>query len=637
MTSRQPADRGSMIGTTIGGRYTLRSVLGEGGMATLYRGWDTQLEREVAVKVLRPQYGSDPEFVTRFRHEARSAGSLSHPNIVSVHDYGSEDGAQFIVMELVDGRDLAAVIREHAPLSVDDAVEIATQAAAGIEAAHRRGIVHRDVKPANILLTHDGHVRVVDFGIARAVADAGLTTTGTTLGSVHYFSPEQARGEEVTSASDVYALGIVLYEMLTGRRPFEADSAAAIALKRLSHDPPPPTTYNASLPPGLVEVVMRALERDPARRYPSAGVLRHALDTWRREEMGQFAAAPVPMPPSPVRPEPLEPVAEATERVDDDDVSAAPSDVTATGVVRAGGGVVAPTVLQAPENVPADVVPPRAAALDPDPPRRRAAEWAWAAILLLALAGISAVGFLGDGLLARTEPTTSPQRTTAGAVAAEQTVPVPELLGLTEEAARDAVADAGLRVGRVSHAASDEPADTVIATAPEEGHPVPPGSEVNLTLSRGPSPSPSPSPSPEPTPPPAPTAEATPVPDVQPPPPQPTPEPQAQPAPALGPAETVAHWYDLVQRHEFDAAYALWSDRMKANYPRQENLDQRWDDTRQVVIHNLEVIYVDESAGVASVYIDFTETKYSGREYRFIGSWDLVLGPNGWLLDQPHF
>src|SRR6266545_1245607 len=293
-----------MIGRLIGGRYRLIAPLGEGGMATLWRAMDEQLDREVAVKLLRPQFGNDPGFAARFKQEARSAGSLSHPNIVSVYDYGTdaETGGQFIVMQLVDGEDLAAILHAHGRLETDDAVRIAIGVASALEAAHRRGIVHRDVKPGNILIDQD--VKVTDFGIARAVSEASMTVTGTTLGSVHYFSPEQARGDEVTGASDVYALGIVLYEMLTGRRPFEGDSAAGVALKRLNEDPPPPSTYRP-VPSGLSAIVMRALQREPRDRFPDAGSFAEALRVWQKDPAaGAAAAAPAPGPgaamPTPV-------------------------------------------------------------------------------------------------------------------------------------------------------------------------------------------------------------------------------------------------------------------------------------------------------------------------------------------------
>jgi serine/threonine-protein kinase len=209
----------------LAGRYRLIAPQGEGGMATVWRAMDEQIGREVAVKILRPQFVADPGFAARFRNEARAAGTLSHPNVVQVYDFGTdaEAGDQYIVMQLVDGEDLASVLRERGPLPVDEAVEVGASVADALGAAHQSGLVHRDVKPGNILLTPGGRTLVTDFGISRAVAEASMTVTGTTIGSVHYFSPEQAAGEEVGPASDIYALGIVVYEMLSGRRPFEGD------------------------------------------------------------------------------------------------------------------------------------------------------------------------------------------------------------------------------------------------------------------------------------------------------------------------------------------------------------------------------------------------------------------------------
>ena len=206
------------VGRVLGGRYRLIELLGEGGMATIYRAHDAQLDRDVAVKLLRPQYGRDAGFIARFRHEAQSAASLSHPNVVNVFDYGTDEAGPFIVMELVAGENLAEILGERGFLPPITAAGIAEQVAEGLAAAHERGIVHRDIKPSNILLTRDGRAKVVDFGIARALVEAQLTLPGTTLGSVHYFSPEQARGEPVTAASDIYSMGLVLFEMVTGRR-----------------------------------------------------------------------------------------------------------------------------------------------------------------------------------------------------------------------------------------------------------------------------------------------------------------------------------------------------------------------------------------------------------------------------------
>ncbi|HEX8026785.1 MAG TPA: protein kinase, partial [Candidatus Limnocylindrales bacterium] len=189
------------IGSVLGDRYRLVELLGQGGMATIYRARDSQLERDVAVKVLRPEFGSDPEFLERFRHEARAAASLSHPGIVSIYDYGTDPVGPFIVMELVDGQDLATLLRRRGPLPPLQAARVASEVAHALGAAHARGLVHRDVKTGNILVTTDNRIKVADFGIARAVADSGVTMPGTTLGSVHYFSPEQARGESATPAS----------------------------------------------------------------------------------------------------------------------------------------------------------------------------------------------------------------------------------------------------------------------------------------------------------------------------------------------------------------------------------------------------------------------------------------------------
>src|SRR3954452_15164869 len=263
-------------------------------MATIYRAHDRQLDRDVAVKVLRPEYGNDPAFLARFRQEAQAAASLNHPNVVGVYDYGDDRAGPYIVMELVDGEDLATLIRRNGPLPPRKAARLAAEIARGLAAAHVRGIVHRDMKSANVMLTRDGQPKVGDFGIARAMAEAQLTLPGTTLGSVHYFSPEQARGEAATPASDVFSLGIVLYELLTGRRPWEGDSAGSVAVARLSGPIPVPSEVQPDVPPELDGIVRRALARDPAERYPSASAMADALEAFvagRAIPTGAVAAA----------------------------------------------------------------------------------------------------------------------------------------------------------------------------------------------------------------------------------------------------------------------------------------------------------------------------------------------------------
>ena len=264
----------------LGGRYRLVELLGQGGMATVYRATDTQLGRDVAVKLLRPEYLRDPDFSSRFRFEARSAASLSHPNIVGVHDYGEDPDGPFIVMELVDGEDLASIMRANGALPPRQAARIASAVGRALAAAHAKGIVHRDVKPGNVVIGRDGQVKVTDFGIARAVAESALTLPGTALGSVHYFSPEQAQGEATTASGDIFSLGIVLFEMLTGQRPWEGDSAAAVAIARLSGPTPDPRTLRPSVPEGLAAIVHRALALEPANRWSSAASFADALDAW---------------------------------------------------------------------------------------------------------------------------------------------------------------------------------------------------------------------------------------------------------------------------------------------------------------------------------------------------------------------
>jgi beta-lactam-binding protein with PASTA domain/predicted Ser/Thr protein kinase len=267
-------------GSTIDGRYRVLSRIGAGGMADVYLAQDEQLGREVAVKLLHRRFSEDPAFVERFRREAQAAASLQHPNVVSVFDRGSFDGTYYIAMEFLPGRSLKQLIREEAPLEPGRAVDLTVQILKAARFAHRRNVIHRDLKPHNVIVDDNDHAKVTDFGIARAGA-SDMTETGSIMGTAQYLSPEQAQGHTVSAPSDLYSVAIVLYEMLTGRVPFEGDSAVTIALKHVSETPVPPSQLNPAVSPALDQVVMWALNKDPADRPADADQFIAALEQVR--------------------------------------------------------------------------------------------------------------------------------------------------------------------------------------------------------------------------------------------------------------------------------------------------------------------------------------------------------------------
>ncbi|MGH8886114.1 MAG: Stk1 family PASTA domain-containing Ser/Thr kinase [Egibacteraceae bacterium] len=411
-------------------RYVLQGLLGQGGMADVELAHDQKLGRQVAVKMLHTRYVSDPSFLQRFRREALAAASLNHPNVVGVYDTGDSDGRPFIVMEYVAGRSLRDVLSTE-ELLPQRAAEIAGEAALALHYAHGRGLVHRDVKPANIMISDERRVKVTDFGIARAMNAQTMTQTAMTFGTAAYVSPEQAQGEQVDPRSDIYSLGVVLYEMLTGRPPFTGDSAVALAYKHVSSEPIPPARLNPEVSPQLDAVVRKAMAKHPADRYQTA---RAFHDDLRRAVAGMRVSAPPP----------------AAQAV--------------TQVLRGGGD----RTLVAPAYTP-PTDSRRGQRYEAPPQRKGSLGWVIPAVLIVAL--FAAAGyFIVD--LTRRDPI--------------QLVAVPKVTGLKIQQAQALLEAEGFRFGIGDFEASKSPANTVIRTEPTEGERAQKGSTVTIIPSSGP-------------------------------------------------------------------------------------------------------------------------------------------------------
>ncbi|MGH2787204.1 MAG: Stk1 family PASTA domain-containing Ser/Thr kinase [Actinomycetota bacterium] len=409
---------------TFGGRYAVLERVGTGGMAEVYRARDELLGREVAVKVLSERFSRDRSFVERFRREAQSAANINHPNIVSLYDYGADDGTYYIVMEFIDGKSIADVIHSEGPLMPERAAEIAADVAQALGRAHATGLVHRDIKSSNIMLTSSGQTKVTDFGIARALGGDGeqtMTQTGMVIGTAAYLSPEQAQGNPVDPRSDVYSLGVVLFDMLTGRTPFSGDTPLAIAYKHVREEPPRPSSLNPDIPEELDAVTLKALAKNPDNRYASAAEMREDL---QRYINGQKVLA--------------------TPLLSDE-----------TTVAAAAG-----TGTQVLTEVPYD---------DYDHGRRGepkgAGRYILIALLILALAALLG-WFLATTLLGGD-------------------VEVPDVVGMSRAEAESAVEDAGLEP-EVRRRPSDEESGTVFRQDPEAGATVSDGDTVTLFVSSGP-------------------------------------------------------------------------------------------------------------------------------------------------------
>ncbi len=284
-------------------RYKILSQIGAGGMALVFKAQDMSLGRPVAVKVLRETYTADGEFLNRFLHEARAAANLAHPNIVTVHDFGEDQGRYYMVMEYVEGKNLKDIIRDEGPLNIDRALDYTIQVCTGVGYAHRAGLVHCDLKPQNVLVTPEGRIKVTDFGIARALASIHPGEVNEIVwGSPQYFSPEQAAGEAPTPASDVYSIGVMLFEMLTGKPPFQAENPQDLSMKHLQEEPPPLSLYNPSTPDAVERIIRKVLAKEPAARYRTADQLGHILlsykDRGAESTAGRPAAATVKSAPA---------------------------------------------------------------------------------------------------------------------------------------------------------------------------------------------------------------------------------------------------------------------------------------------------------------------------------------------------
>jgi eukaryotic-like serine/threonine-protein kinase len=436
--------------TIVDGRYRVLSRLGSGGMADVYLAEDQLLGRSLAVKVLHHHFAEDQEFVERFRREASSAAGLSHPNIVGIFDRGEWDGTYYIAMEYVPGRSLKALVREQGPLEAVVAIDIVTQILQAARFAHARGVIHRDLKPHNVILDEEGRARVTDFGIAQAGA-SDMTMTGSIMGTAQYLSPEQAQGHAVSFASDLYAVGVILYELLTGAVPFDGDTAVAIAFKQVSAQPPAPSAANPAVPAVLDGIVLRALAKDPAARYASAEEFIAALGAAREQLPAATATAIFATQPP-----------------------GAPG--TTTRVV--------PTGVALPSGVPpaALLLPPDDGSLGEPPPDEEAEQAARRKRrnLRLALAGAAAAILALVLVLVLTRPSADGQ------------VTVPSVAGQSETAASAELRHAGLVPVPALTASSTVADNVVISETPPAGSVVGKGTRVTIAVSTGPGSSPLP-------------------------------------------------------------------------------------------------------------------------------------------------
>lgn len=461
------------IGTMIGNRYEVVEKVGTGGMADVYRAMDHRLNRYVAVKILKNEYSEDTKFVTKFRQEAQAVACLSHPNVVAVYDVGEEQGMHFIVMEFVEGITLKSYIEKKGKLSVREAVGIGIQIASGLEAAHNSHIIHRDIKPQNILISRDGTAKVTDFGIAKAASSN--TITASAMGSVHYISPEQARGGFSDEKSDVYSLGVTMYEMLSGTLPFTGESAVAVALAHIQEEAVPLTAMDATIPKGISDIVAKCMQKKADFRYPTSADLIADLKMFLQDPEGEYGV--------------VKPLYENT-----DTIFIKPTDVNrikaASQTTTGDSGMTAaePEDKKAGEEDSGEVDPKLEKAL------------IGGSIVVAIIIGIVIIYVIGKvfgfwgGASGSTEATPTPEVTSSAASAtatpeasdSAQKVTVDNVAGMITEEAKTALSQKGLSNVKVSEQQSDTvSAGKVISTDPEAGTEVEKDAEITLIVSSG--------------------------------------------------------------------------------------------------------------------------------------------------------
>jgi eukaryotic-like serine/threonine-protein kinase len=429
-----------LIDTLFDGRYRIVRKIGAGGMANVYLAEDQELGRRVAIKILNDRHANDDQFVERFRREAKNAAALSHPNIVSIYDRGEAEGTYYIAMEFLDGRSLKELIVGRGPAPVNVAVEYARQILSALRFAHRHGIVHRDIKPHNVLVDGEGRVKVTDFGIARAGASQ-MTEAGSIVGTAQYLSPEQARGGNVDQRSDLYSLGVVLYELLTGESPFDGDTPVEIAMKHLSQVPEPPSTHRPDLPRALDQVVMRALAKNPEDRYQSAEEMDADL-----ERVARGAA---------VSPETEE---QATRIIRGAALPAAAAAATAATMIaprRGGGGP----------------PPPPQVYYDIEEPIQRRPVWPWIAALVFVVAAAIGGWYV--------------YRQISNKISSNAPVPVAYYVNESQQKAEQDIRQVGLVPKVEKEASTDTAKGLVFKQDPTEGQHIPKGNTVTIWVSTG--------------------------------------------------------------------------------------------------------------------------------------------------------